>query len=281
MVREYRNNGAEHFTITHDWLKKMLDSPEIIAFLRNVCDEMQVHFDMVHGLFGPAYDLNTPRRRTMLENHRRAMKIAASFGCRTYVVHVGAYAHCVEKIPLKTLRPLAVEALQNLLAEAEKQDIILAVENSFEPPNSPQEILRLIAPFGGNPFLGICYDTGHANCMRSAPGKDPERYHVSIKKSWQETGIIYENNAWEFLKERVVSCHIHDNNGYSDQHGMPFDGTIEWQSLMPELFAAPQMIDFYAEVCMQDGENWAGKLLAPAGGYSIRQLTETFSKLGF
>jgi hypothetical protein len=32
---------------------------------------------------------------------------------------------------------------------------------------------------------------------------------------------------------------------------------------------------------MEYGQNWAGKLLAPTGGYSIRKLTDTFRKLGF
>ena len=62
---------------------------------------------------------------------------------------------------------------------------------------------------------------------------------------------------------------------------MPFDGTIDWRELMPKLFACPRMIDYQTEVCMKDGENWAGKLLAPPGGYSIRRLTDTFRYLGF
>ena len=62
---------------------------------------------------------------------------------------------------------------------------------------------------------------------------------------------------------------------------MPFDGTINWTELMPKLFACPRMIDFQTEVCMNSGRNWAGRLLAPAGGYSIRRLADTFRYLGF
>jgi hypothetical protein len=62
---------------------------------------------------------------------------------------------------------------------------------------------------------------------------------------------------------------------------MPFDGTINWRELMPKLFDCPRMIDYQTEVCFDDGCNWAGKLLAPAGGYSIRRLADTFRYLGF
>ena len=50
---------------------------------------------------------------------------------------------------------------------------------------------------------------------------------------------------------------------------------------MPKLRACPEMESFQIEVCWDWGENWAGKLLAPVGGYSIKHLTETFRKLGF
>ena len=62
---------------------------------------------------------------------------------------------------------------------------------------------------------------------------------------------------------------------------MPFDGTICWEKLMKDLFSCPNMIDFQTEVCFQSGKNWAGELLAPEGGYSIRKITDTFRKLGF
>jgi hypothetical protein len=32
---------------------------------------------------------------------------------------------------------------------------------------------------------------------------------------------------------------------------------------------------------MADGKNWAGQLLAPVGGYSIKRLCDTFKFIGF
>ena len=62
---------------------------------------------------------------------------------------------------------------------------------------------------------------------------------------------------------------------------MPFDGTIDWDALIPQLHACPRMLEFQTEQCFDEGTNWAGQLLAPAGGYSIRRQVETFRTLGF
>ncbi len=284
VVREFLDNGADRFVLTNDLLQKMLKDPEEIRFTENVCREMNVHFSMVHGFYGPSFDLNNPdpeRRKTMFGDHAKGMEIAAAFGCKTYVVHVGAYAYCHDRIPVDQLRPLAVDGVEKLLPSAEKNGIILAVENSFEKPNSAKEVLEIIKPFGEHPFLGVCYDTGHAKCMESA-GKVRTEYAPNITGSWwEEAGIEWEDNAWEKLRDHVVTCHIHDNNGYADLHGMPFDGITDWDKVMPELLSHPRMLDFNAEIDMRDGSNWAGTLLAPAGGYSIRKLVETFRKLGF
>ena len=67
------------------------------------------------------------------------------------------------------------------------------------------------------------------------------------------------------MRDGIVTCHIHDNNGYNDLHGMPFDGTIEWTHLMGKLRSFPRMIEFQTEVCFDYGLNWAGPLPAPPG----------------
>jgi len=283
-LREFIDNGARRFVITIGMIRRMIGEPEKVQFLHQVCDEMEVEFCSVHGMDGKDFDLNIPtpeRRKDMFQDHIRAMEIASEFGCKTYTVHVGAAAYCYQHIPLTTLRPLALETLEHLLPAAERIGMIVAVENSFEMPNSAKEVIGLVNHFKGNPAIGVCYDTGHANCMASAPGKDKSKYEPYFPVCWWENGVIWEDNALELLQDQVVTCHIHDNNGYGDLHGMPFDGTIDWSELMPKLAACPRMIDYQTEVCMKDGTNWAGKLLAPPGGYSIRRLTDTFRYLGF
>ena len=167
------------------------------------------------------------------------------------------------------------------LTDAERIGIVLAVENAFEPPNSAREVLGLISPYLGNPAVGVCFDTGHANCMLMKPGKELAKYRDYMHKSWYETGIVAVNDGLELLKPHIVTTHMHDNDGYGDLHSMPGDGDTDWPAVLAELRSAPRMLEFQTEVCYQDGTNWAGELLAPVGGYSIKRIVETFRGLGF
>ena len=285
VIREFLDNGVSRFVIDDKILYQMVLDPEKIAFLHQICKEMEVDFCSVHGMAGPKFELNIPdaeMRETMFRGHIRAMEIASDFGCRTYVVHVGSSENYGKKhMPLSVLRPLALDTLEKLVPAAEKNGMTIAVENVFGCPDSTDEVLGLVSHFGGSPAIGVCYDTGHANCMAPAPDKDKALYPEYILRRWWETGVIQEDRALEKLRDYVVTCHIHDNKGYRDQHGMPFDGTINWRELMPKLFDCPGMIDFQTEVVLEDGKNWAGPLLAPVGGYSIRRLADTFRYLGF
>ena len=283
-VREFTDNGCRRFVISDGQLKQLIASDEKVEFLHKLCKDMEVEFPSVHALCGNNFDLSwsVPERRAgLVADHIKAMEIAASFGCRTYVLHVGAAEYCYNHIPMDGLRDLAVDTLEKLLPTAEKLNMILAVENSQEPTNTAAEVMKIINKFNNHPNIGACFDTGHANLLASAPGKTLDKYEPYFEKCWWDGGLQQEDNALEMMKDQIVTCHIHDNNGYGDLHGMPFDGTINWQEMMKKLFSCPRMIDYQTEVVFDWGKNWAGTLLAPAGGYSIRRLADTFRYLGF
>ncbi|MBO5761468.1 MAG: sugar phosphate isomerase/epimerase [Lentisphaeria bacterium] len=283
-IREFLDNGVDKFVITDTQIRQMLENEEKIDFLHKICQDFQVSFGTIHAPCGKYHDLNIPQkelREGLIKDHIRSLEIAASFNCRTYTVHIGAAPYCYDKYPLDVLRPLCIEAVEKLVPTAEKLGIVIAVENSFEKPNSAKEVLGIVNHFRGTKAVGVCYDTGHANCMASAPGKDKSKYEPYFPVCWWENGVEWEDGAIQLLKEKIVTCHIHDNDGYGDLHAMPFDGTINWKELMKELFSCPNMIDFQTEVCYASGKNWAGTLLAPEGGYSIRRVVDTFRYLGF
>ena len=283
-LREFVDNDCHYFVINSTLLKKLIADDEEVKFLHQVCSDMEVKFSAVHSICGRGFDLNTTdpeRRPEMIKDHIKAMEIASEFGCRSYVLHVGAAHYCYDRVPLEVLRPLALDSLEKLLPTAEKLNMILAVENSFEKSNSAKEVMDLINKFDNHPNIGACYDTGHANCMASAPGKTLDKYEPYFAKCWWENGVEQEDNALELMQDQIVTCHIHDNSGYGDLHGMPYDGTIDWPLLIPQLKKCPRMESYQTEVEMEYGTNWAGKLLAPVGGYSIKRLADTFQRLGF
>jgi len=60
----------------------------------------------------------------------------------------------------------------------------------------------------GADFLGLCYDCGHGNMIPD--GLD----------------------RLEAVRDRLISIHLHDNDGQNDQHLPPFRGTVDWPRLM-------------------------------------------------
>ncbi len=60
---------------------------------------------------------------------------------------------------------------------------------------------------------GICFDTGHANLLNA-----PEMLYI--------------------MGRRVITTHIHDNHGLSDEHLFPFQGNIDWEAFLLELMKA-------------------------------------------
>lgn len=77
----------------------------------------------------------------------------------------------------------------------------IAIENGdFEA------VERVLAAYDPG-FLGLCYDSGHGNMVPD--GLD----------------------RLESLRHRLISVHLHDNDGVSDQHKLPFTGTVDWSKL--------------------------------------------------
>ncbi len=284
VIREYLDWGVDTFVMSEDLLGRCSKGAEGLAFVKRLADEFHVKFVSTHGFAGQYNDLNVPEleyRPKILQDHIRGLEITSEFGGKTYTVHVGAWYYCFKRTPLDVLRPLAQDMLEKLLPTAERLGVVIAVENSFEMPNSAKEVLGIVTPFLDNPAIGVCYDTGHANIMDPTPGKDPSKYEDYMHTCWWDGGVIPEAHAIELLQPHIVTTHIHDNSGYGDLHAMPFDGVLDFNELMPKIFACPRMLEYQTEICFDSGHNWAGDLLAPKGGYSIKRQVETFRKLGF
>lgn len=283
-LREFIDNGVRDFVLSDPMMKRICEDHGTISMLHNVCRIFEVGFGAAHAPYGKTFDLNVPEpevRKALFKHHVVCMNAAAGFGCRTYTMHVGAWHSICEHVPVAELRPLAVDMLEKLLPYAEQAGIIIAVENSFEIPNSPSEVKRIVDHFAGSSNIGVCFDSGHANCMLSGPDKTDDKYPGYMRDAWWENGIIHEDDPLGVLGNDIVTCHLHDNNGFSDQHALPGDGTVDWNSLVPRLKSLPRIMEYQTEVSGAWGCSWAGSVPAPAGGYSIKRQKEVFTEKGF
>jgi sugar phosphate isomerase/epimerase len=158
------------------------------------------------GAWGTPLSLGTAddrARTSAVTEATAAIRLAYEIGATFVVVHVG--------VPDSQLRGLddnrsdaARRSIEALEAIATPLGVRLALEVIPNRLSSPEQLVRLIEDDLELPGVGVCLDFGHA--------------HLG--------GDVVD--AIEVLSGHVATTHVHANHGRSDEHLLPFDGTIEW-----------------------------------------------------
>ncbi|MBE6356665.1 MAG: sugar phosphate isomerase/epimerase [Lentisphaerae bacterium] len=244
---EFRDNGVENLVFVDPWAERIIKDPAFVRMLKLASKDV-VNLREMHAPYGECYDLNCvspARREGLVQDHAKAMAYAAEFGSRTYTIHIGAFDSVFYHTPNEVLRPLALDTLEKLIPYAEKYDIKIAVENSFERSNTPAEVMYYVNYFN-HPNVGCCYDSGHAHMMRPGDGKKVYSSYF-VNEVWQND-IGFCDNAFEQMASRIVTCHLHDNNGLDDQHMAPGMGNLDWNELANKVLTqAPQLCSIQTE----------------------------------
>ncbi|NLB55611.1 MAG: sugar phosphate isomerase/epimerase [Lentisphaerae bacterium] len=267
---EFADNGTKHLVAVSEWCLSIMGQ---IGFQQKLTDLLANHgltLREAHAPRGEFWDLNvkdSDRRNYMIAGHQLIMKRLSDMGVRTYTIHVGALpCYFNGGIYTDDLRELSLRTLESLLPVAEKHDIIIAVENAYEPANTPEEVLACVEPFN-SPYIGCCFDAGHANIMSATQ----ERTLADIKEYIRENAwcgnMELHPNAFEVMAPWIVTCHLHDNNALADQHTIPGSGNVNWQELMDGLKECPRLIGIQSE-CTTVNQ-----------GVSITKLCRTFDDL--
>jgi sugar phosphate isomerase/epimerase len=173
-----------------------------------ICDSF------VGGEWGRAYS-NASRsaalRREAIGETVAAIGAARDLGCGLVVLHLG--------IPRGQPIPpgdndagAARQSLDPIVGACTAAGLRLALEVI---PNDLSTAAALVDWLTGDLELGdtgACLDVGHAHLTGGAP------------------------EAAELLSGHVLTTHIHDNRGRSDDHLVPFDGSIDWPATLMALF---------------------------------------------
>ena len=266
IMAEFKWHGVSDLVFGNTLITRVIEDVRFWSLLHRLAVKQGINLIEAHAPLGQGYDLCCPekgRRPRMIEDHKRAMNYCAESGCKTYTVHMGAFESVYYQTPNDVLRPLVLDSLENLLPLAEKLDLVIALENSYERSNTPVEVAYYIEHFN-SPFIQCCLDVGHANLMAPAPGKKREKYFQEMDWAWGEKIDEYEG-AYQRLAPYIVTCHLHDNDGYSDAHRLPGEGTIDWADLIPKIKRCPHLISMQTEVTTT--------------GIAIGKLVETFNKI--
>jgi len=125
--------------------------------------------------------------------------------CNTYAIPTAVF-HVSRGDNPPPYGQIGLDRFKRLIEIAEKNNVNIALENLRKP-----EYLDFIFSNIDSHKLKFCYDSGHENCF---------------------------THGIDFLAkygDRLAALHLHDNDGTSDQHLLPFNGNVDWKRIMSHL----------------------------------------------
>ena len=245
VMHEFAANGAKHLVLTDFLIKQMYIDRTLGEKLRSEMAQEGLDFMDSHAAFGKYLDLNCPipeARGEMIARHKLTLYIIASMGVKQITIHIGnetSYPECPLNIQIDSVK----RSLDELLPTAEDLGITINIENIWFKINTPERLLEIKAEFPTD-ALGFCYDAGHANLMdkgRRVPDSN-------AFKGWKGDTPAFDDQILEKMLPHIVSCHLHDNDGISDQHRNIGHGNIDWDHITALLKTAPRLQVIQSEV---------------------------------
>lgn len=226
------------------------DGKELEAALRDekkLMDEAGIEVSQVHGPWRwPPRDHTPEERQERMEKMKKSIRMTALLGCKNWVVHpvmpYGTADRGTEHV--RETWDINIAFMGELLKTAKECDVTICLENMPMPEfsiGSPSEILKFVRAINNERFKA-CLDTGH----------------VAVYEGLTPDGAMRE------LGDTVRVLHVHDNNGRSDLHYMPYFGVIDWKAFAKALkecgfggvfsieTAPPQKLpdSLYEEMCL-------------------------------
>ncbi|HLK05776.1 MAG TPA: sugar phosphate isomerase/epimerase family protein [Candidatus Acidoferrum sp.] len=156
------------------------------------------------------------RRIEAMDEFKRAIDVAEELAFPRMVIHMGGSRETAD--PRK--RDAAFSTLEHLVLHAKHVGVTMCVENTLSELGQPAYLRAFVDETRLN-GLRFNFDIGHAHL---GDGEEAER----IAK------------AFEPMRDLVASAHLHDNHGEKDEHLPPYDGSIDWETAIPVLNAAPE-----------------------------------------
>ena len=265
VMHEFAANGAKHLVLSSSLISNVMKDYPLQKTLLQEMEAEGLTFADAHAPFGPMRDLICPvaeARPQMLLRLKLTLQIAAEMGVKTITVHTGNETHYPD-YDLEVMYDYMKRSLEELLPFAEHLGITVCIENIWYRINTPERLLGIKKEFPTD-ALGFCYDSGHANLLdkgRNLP--DSPMYQI-----WKDVPPQFDDRILDKMLPHVVNCHLHDNNGLSDQHFNPGRGIIDWKHTIGLLKQAPRLQVIQSEVIPVRGHD------------SIHDLCAKFKELG-
>jgi sugar phosphate isomerase/epimerase len=166
--------------------------------------------DEIWGRSGPQSvititDTVKGQRLKMVDQIKRAIEVAEVIPFKYLIQHIGVGG---EEFDMRKF-DAAFSALEELSLFARQRGVEILLENIPNELSSAERLLQFVQMT--HIRVNFVFDTGHANMNEGVAA------------------------AFDVMKEKIRSTHIHDNDGKQDAHLFPFlaeGGTIDWKTTM-------------------------------------------------
>ena len=142
-------------------------------------------------------------RRVTMREMEAAIGIAQTIPFKYLVVHLGVPA-VQQPGADDNHREAAIRSVEEIHNMAEAAGVTVALEVMGNNLSTAPDLIEILERSFEGVNLGVCMDVGHAHIL----GDTAE--------------------AIEIASEYLVTTHIHDNRRQSDDHLVPFQGSINW-----------------------------------------------------
>ncbi len=215
-------------TDSSEFKNKMLDFKKK-ALSRGMC------FNQAHAPMPSSWG-NEEQDKKRFDDITRAMRNASYLGVKNIVVHPAQHLTYEEDGNPEKLFEINMDFYGKLKPYCEEYNIRVAVENMWQSKglknaimhstcSRPEEFVKYVDALNSEWFVA-CLDTGHAALVKE-----------------DVAGVIRKLGG-----KRLKALHVHDVDGVSDMHTVPYQGLIKWDSVTEALKEINYDGDFTFEV---------------------------------
>lgn len=188
---------------------------EVIEEIVKFAEENNINFSQTHLEFYNFCDEDVDFREEREELVRRGIIASNILGAEWAIIHPGTVyedgAYSYEESLKANL-----EYFNKHLPTAREYKVGLAIENLPDKERrrfggSPLELMNLVDELN-DPYIGVCWDIGHANLMKINQSKWIKRFG-----------------------KRIKAIHVNDNHADWDEHLAPYYGNVDWNKILKAL----------------------------------------------
>lgn len=222
--------GFTHIHWCHEWDGEYIYSSYEMQQIREWMDQLGLKSKALHATKGSRRNVNIRRehyrkdytsnweynRKAGVELIKNRVDLAKCLGASEIVLHLYVPHFTIRENPeaKEDFYCCVYKSMDELMPYCIEKGVRICLEDLFDMPG--EDVLevwdRLFARYPAE-FLGLCFDSGHAN-------------------------MLWGNQMTEIIRkygDRLYAIHLHDNNGAVDFHMIPGTGRIDWERVMEAL----------------------------------------------